>query len=147
MRKKAIKIQVIFFILLNFHRWRIFISFLCGKNIVHKINVFSVPIKDRANCNASFHSIFHEHLWSHDAGKACNREDHITQTTNILQIHEVFVLNIHMVWHDFFVFQILIYNVYLRCNVPRSYVSGLLGMQWGAALRPAFHRGRENIYE
>ena len=45
-------------------------------------------------CNASLQSNFHEHLRSHDAGKACPWESHITQTTNMLRIH-VFVLSPH----------------------------------------------------
>ena len=44
------------------------------------INVFSAPIKGIARCYASLHSDFHEHLWSHDAGKACHRESYVTQT-------------------------------------------------------------------
>ena len=38
----------------------------------------------KAELNAMLsHSDFHDHLWSHDAGKACHREGYITQTTNI----------------------------------------------------------------
>ena len=43
---------------------------------IHKC--FLCPIKGRAQCFASMHSDFHEHLWSHDAGKACLREGYIT---------------------------------------------------------------------
>ena len=33
------------------------------------LNVFSAPIKGRAQCDASLHSNFHEHMRSHDAWK------------------------------------------------------------------------------
>ena len=56
---------------------------------------FSAPIKGTAQCYASLHSAFHEYVWSHDAGKACNREGYITQATNIL-----LVLSLHINLHD-----------------------------------------------
>ena len=43
------------------------------------INVLSATTKGRAQCYASLHLNFHEHLWSHVAGKA----GYITQTTNL----------------------------------------------------------------
>ena len=49
----------------------------------HYSKMFSARIKGRAQCYASSHSDFHEHLWSHDAGKECHWEGYITQTTNI----------------------------------------------------------------
>ena len=56
------------------------------------INVFSSPIKSRAQCYASLQSNFHEHLLSHDAGKACH--------------------SLHIVWHELFFFS--------KCNKSYS---------------------------
>ena len=44
--------------------------------------MFSTPIKGRAQCYASSHSDFYEHLLSHDTSLACHSESYITQTTN-----------------------------------------------------------------
>ena len=46
-------------------------------------DVFSAPLKSRALCYASLNLEFHEYLWSHNSGKAWDREGYITQTTNI----------------------------------------------------------------
>ena len=66
--------------------------------------MFSLPIKGRAQCYASLYSNFHEHLRSHDSGKACHKEGYIAHTTKILRI-SVFVSSLHIVWHGLIVFQ------------------------------------------
>ena len=42
--------------------------------IVKAEDVFSAPIKEKTQCNASLHLDFHKYLWSHAAGIACHRE-------------------------------------------------------------------------
>ena len=62
--------------------------------------------------------------------------------------------NTHFDWntrqfsHSFFSSNIVM-KLAMCCthNIPRSYEPVLLAMQWGEALRSAFYRGRENIYE
>ena len=63
------------------------------------INVFSDPIKGKAQCYASLYSDFHEHLWSHNAGKACHREGFLHKLLNIYRIH-VLVLSLHIILHE-----------------------------------------------
>ena len=92
---------------INAQHYYIQIRRVCSKRWRLFINVFSAPIQGRAQCVASLHSNIHEHMWSHDASKACHREGYITQTTNIhvlrIQCH-VLVFSLHVIWHDLFVF-------------------------------------------
>ena len=39
-----------------------------------KAKDYSLMFSGRAECFASLHSDFHEHLLSHDAGKACHKK-------------------------------------------------------------------------
>ena len=114
--------------------------------------MFFARIKGRAQCYASSHSDFHEHPWSHDAGKA------IAKAT----LHKLAVYNEYMrlCWVSTLVCMICclfsncsksstirLYNVFpCVVNVPRSHVPVLLAMQWSVAWRSAFYRGREHLW-
>ena len=98
------------------------------------INVFSAPIKGRAQCYASLHSNFHEHLWSHDAGKVlCWIFTWFGMICLFSKCNKSSTIRLRS-WYTTF---------YLRCKC----VTFLCAMQWSVALRSAFIRGRENIYE